>query len=1435
MPKFLHPPPAPPAFGQGKIVPEVNASPISKLLFNWLNPFLQVGYSRPLEKDDLWDLQEQRHTQFLTDQLETSFFTRVEPEKRPPHLRNTLPEQAHYDQSLWKALYQNFRMRWLLGGLLFLVGGVLTTTSPLVTRELLQWLSESYYYNQLNEEERAAAAELGFSEPRGIGFGIGMAFSLFAMAQVGSLTDHHGMLVSMANGLYVRAGVIGNIFRKSLRLSGKARVDHSIGQITTMISTDATRLDTFAALMNYIWIAPIQIAICIGLLIHNLGVSALVGLGVLIFSFPIQTIFIVIIMEQRKKGVKITDSKIRLVTEVLQGIRLIKLFAWEEFYKQQIIHLRTREVATLKKVMVANASLMAMFTFAPVLAATLSFVTYSLLGNDLNVAIVFSSLQLINTIQFPLILLPVSLSAFADATVAFKRISAFLLADELQERPKGLPSTAPDLMSTDVESSFDEGKADDVQDAKAVDSLANSGLAAVINGSFSWEVAGKIEGKFDKAKVAELSEEEKKKKAEEDKAKAEEEKAKAKAAKAAKKKQAKKSAEEGLPVYNDEDPEKVKDMETALREETPFALENLHLKVPKGSFVTIVGRVGSGKSSALQALIGEMRKTSGEVVINGKIAYVPQTAWIRNMTLKENVLFGQEFDELRFAETVKACCLEPDLAALTHGAETEIGEKGINLSGGQKARVSLARAVYSQADISLLDDPLSAVDAYVGKYILENCLLNGPLATRTRVLVTHALHVLDKSDYIYVMDNGVVAEEGTYQELMARGSLLTRIMEEYGNVEESVDAAKQGRRTEAAEDDDDDAVKEKSGQAALMQEEERETGSVPLSMYKRYLKQGRGLFWLPLFLVLITVSQAFTVGNGIFLGIWTRNGVPGFGQKDYIGIYAGLGAGGTAATFFATWSFYYMCLQAAIAVFTKALGGVLRSPVSMFDTTPMGRIISRLSKDQDTLDTSLAETMFTLLYTVSSVFGTIFLVFYTFPLLGIIFVPLGLLYYGCLSYYRRSSVEVKRLDSLIRSQLYSTYSETLTGLATVRAYNMQASSIKSSEQGLDMQNKAYYMTVAIQRWLALRLDLFANTLNLGIGLFAAGYRHTVDPSKVGVVLTYSLSITYMLSEMVTQFATVEQHMNAVERVLVYSDLPAEGERSTKNDPPQDWPQRGEIDFKNVELGYREDLPLVLKQVSFSVKAGEKVGVVGRTGAGKSSLLQGLFRTVSLRGGSISIDEVDIATIGLDALRSKLALVPQDNVLFLGTLRENIDPMGTRTDAELISVLQRCWLLPEAGKSDPVAEAKFDLNATVGDEGSNYSAGEKQLLALARALVKNSRIIVLDEATSSVDVETDAKIQRTIQIEFSSSTLICIAHRLNTVAYYDRVLVMDAGNVAEFDTVLNLFDNSASIFRSLCDEAGLSRADILRIRSQNVQLVAGSTYTAAPEVDTSLVA
>jgi len=366
------------------------------------------------------------------------------------------------------------------------------------------------------------------------------------------------------------------------------------------------------------------------------------------------------------------------------------------------------------------------------------------------------------------------------------------------------------------------------------------------------------------------------------------------------------------------------------------------------------------------------------------------------------------------------------------------------------------------------------------------------------------------------------------------------------------------------------------------------------------------------------------------------------------------------------------------------------------------------------------------------------------------------------------------------------------------------------------------MTVSIQRWLSVRLDILGNILILGIALFAAFFRDTVNPSKVGVVLSYSLTITQVFSDMVSQYAQNEQNMNAVERILVYADLPPEGELTTPKDPPPSWPEHGAVSFKNAKLAYREGLPLVLKDVSFEVKPGEKVGIVGRTGAGKSSLLQALFRMVELKGGSIEIDGQNTHEMGLDILRRQLALVPQDSTLFLGTLRENLDPRNSRTDAEIISALQRAWLLPREGSpSDPAAEAKFNLDAAVTDEGANFSAGEKQLLALCRALLKGSRIIVLDEATSSVDVETDSRLQKTIQSEFSSCTLICIAHRLNTIVYYDRVLVMDAGRVAEFDTPLNLFDNKDSIFRSLCDEASLTREDIVRIREGNAEPLATS--------------
>ncbi|KAG6916304.1 hypothetical protein DXG01_007461 [Tephrocybe rancida] len=1358
------PHPALPAFGAGKVLPEGTVSIFSRVTFHWLDSFLNVGFTRPLEEDDLWQLPNERLAESITNDFETEYYSRCPPNERPSSFRQNDPElevsergvdadsitedketkldstikpalssgktttkEPVYDSSVFKALHAVFFKRiW--------IADVLKTTTPLLNKVLLTWLTKSYIYYRLSDEEKASGI---LEKPRGIGYGIGLAFALFVMQ--------------------------GTIFRKSLRLSGRARLEHTAGQITTMISTDATRVDQFVAFAHYIWVSPIQMIIGIGLLIGNLGYSALVGLAVMIFGIPFQAILVLIMFKQREKGVKITDTRVQLTTEVLQGIRLLKMYAWEEFYAAQIGKLRAGEIATIKTTSVASSLLIASITFVPVISTVLTFITYSSTGHDLNIAVVFSSLQLFTIIRIPFLIFPMMLASLADLLVALKRISKYLSAEELG-------------------------------DYYAIDeSLAT---AVDLDGDFTWEAAAATPNKP----------EEKESKAD-----------KGKSRKGKKKKDL-----DMLPTVADELGPEVQEKSVEDTPEKPFELKNLKLLVPKGSFVAIVGRVGSGKSSILQSLIGEMRKTRGQVVLGGRLSYVPQTSWIRNATLRENVLFGREDNEERFREVIKACHLEHDLEMLPHGERTQIGEKGINLS---------ARAAYSDSEIVLLDDPLSAVDAYVGRGILDHCLLSGPLAARTRILVTHALHVLDKTDYIYVMDHGVISEQGTYQELITNSSVFSKLMEEYGSMERQKGGSL-GRQGEPLAVDSKQSV-DKEVEAALMQEEERNTGAVTWDVYKKYMLFAGGVFWAPIIILLLVINESSqepgihfdhvdVVGNNLFLGFWTGETIKGFTQVKYMAVYAGLGAAQTLFSFLLSLAFSLMSLVGSLRLFKAALNSVLRSPISFFDTTPLGRIQSRLSKDQYTLDSELALTLWQFLSTFASVIGTMALVFYTFPLLGILFAPLIILYYISSVFYRRTSVETKRLDSMLRSVMYGSYSETLTGLSTIRAYREQNASITNAETGLDKENRAYYMTISIQRWLSVRLDLFGNTLVLGIALFAAGYRHTVSPAKIGVVLSYTLA-----TEMINMFAKNEQNMNAVERVLHYTELPSEADSTTPDDPPASWPSEGQISFTNVDLAYRDGLPLVLKDVSFNVRAGEKIGIVGRTGAGKTSLLQALFRIVELQSGKIEIDGQDASRIGLSALRNSLALVPQDSTMFLGTLRVNLcvvlsalaafadcdiydsDPQGLRTDAELISVLQRAWLLPSGGVTDPAAEAKFSLDSTVGDEGRYWKFDLTSLLIFVQG-----PITVQDEATSSVDVETDAKLQRTIKKEFASSTLLCIAHRLNTIAYYDRVLVMDGGAVAEYDTVLNLYDNETSIFRSLCNEANLQRADIVRIRAEH---------------------
>ncbi|KAH8823213.1 multidrug resistance-associated ABC transporter [Flagelloscypha sp. PMI_526] len=1350
-----HPKPAPPDFGKGRVCPEYKANFLSRAIFSWLDPLLWVGYTRPLLQDDLWDLPADHLSAHQAQALEHNFYSRVPSTERPRHWNDT-PSYKKQDSSLFLAIHRTWMKPWWRAGVFKLAADTLITTTPLVNKVLLTWLTESYVYYKAGP---ALSTQYGIKEPKSIGYGIGLAFALFGMREISILCDQYYNQETFRIGMEQRTAVVGIVHRKSLRLSPKSRLTHSVGNIITMIAKDSETFDHFAMMGHLLWISPIQVIIGIALLIWTLGYSALAGFAIIVAGSPIFLILITLLFQQRRKGSVWTDKRVAATAEIFQGIRLIKFFSWGSFFEAKIASLRRSELKAVRNFALIAAGLMSIFTFLPVGATILAFITYALSGHNLDIPIIFTAMQYFMILQLPLLMIPMVMSAAAQVKVSLDRISLFLRAEEL-EKP-----------------------------FQIVDGLE---VAVDVDASFVWDIKpAETKGVLDEEKKKE-----KEKKDAEDKTQP----------------VAKKSWFSRKPVPEETLPQSQQDVidekpseasSEPQSDEEPFGLSNLKLSIPHGAFHVIVGSVGSGKSSILEALVGEMRKTEGQVTFGGNIAYVPQVAWIRNQTLRENILFGQPYDATRYHEVLQTCCLEPDLEILPNGDMTEIGEKGVNLSGGQRARVSLARAVYSPYPIVLMDDPLSAVDAHVAQSLMSNCFLSGPLAKRTRVLVTHALHVLPHSDHIYMVENGKIAAQGSYEELLSTNTEFSRLVNEYGGLGK--------KRNEVATVALHAREEHKEAADALMQIEERLTGSVNLDVYLQFFKMAGGLAWAPLIVLVLVLHQACTIFVSLIL-VWWTSGEFGLKQYQYIGLYAGLGGSLTVLSFLSAFAFCILTMVAGREIYQKAFHALINAPVSYFDTTPIGRILSRLSKDQDMIDNSIALLSMQFLQSFAGLFGVVALVAYTFPLLTTIFIPLLLLYLLISVFYRATSVETKRLESILRSSLYAEVTESMTGLSTIRAYAREADSVREADEGQDMQNRAYFITFSIQRWLSVRLDTFGNILVLGIGLFAAGFRSSVNPAKIGNVLGYTLQITQSLSQMIILMAQTEQAFNSVERLLHFGILEPEGKKDAQQPPPE-WPAKGQVDFQDVHMTYRSTLPPVLKGVSFSVGSGEKFAICGRTGSGKSSLIQVLLRIVEPQAGCITIDGLDIDTLDLRALRSRVAIVPQDSPLFQGTIRQNIDPEATLTDAELIAILQRTSLLPPQGVSDPVAEGKFGLDCSVSAEGSNYSAGEKQLVALCRALAKNSRIIILDEATSSVDADTDAKIQQTIRTEFADRTLLCIAHRIGTIVTYDRVLVMHQGDVGELGTILELFDQEDSMFRKLCNDASLTRDDVLKLRHE----------------------
>ncbi|KAK3500077.1 P-loop containing nucleoside triphosphate hydrolase protein [Neurospora hispaniola] len=1350
--------------------PEYNAGFFRSLFFSWMGPLMTTGYKRQLELNDIYQVNPARSVDPLTERMRESYKRRVEKGDKYP--------------LLW-AMHETFFWEFWIGGMCQLAASILQVMSPFTLRYLIQFATNAW-----------VATHSG-APPPGIGSGLGLVFGITAMQILQSLCINHFIYRGMLIGGMARASLISLIYEKSMVISGRAKAGGADasdvpaakaaaekdakkkskkkgkkgqagvegdgagwgnGRIINLMSVDTYRVDQASGLFHIIWTAPVSIIITLVLLLVNLTYSALAGFALLIIGIPVLTKAIKSLFARRKAINKITDQRVGLTQEILQSVRFVKFFGWESSFLKRLQEFRDREVSAIQVLLALRNAIMAISISLPIFASMLAFITYSLTNHGLAPAKVFSSLALFNGLRMPLNMLPLVIGQVTDAWSSISRIQDFLLSEEREDEAIIKPD-APNAI--------------EVHDA-----------------SFTWERTPTQENESTVGGAG----------------------PKSKPEKGAKGKP--KDVEAATPPSGD-------DSSTLVEEQEPFKLQDLNFTIGRNELVAVIGSVGSGKTSLLSALAGDMRKTSGEVVLGAQRAFCPQYAWIQNATLKDNILFGKEMDPEWYRDVIKACALQPDLDMLPNNDLTEIGERGITISGGQKQRLNIARAIYFDADIVLMDDPLSAVDAHVGRHIFDNAIL-GLLKDKARILATHQLWVLNRCDRIIWMDGGRIQAVDTFDNLMRDSEEFRQLLESTAQEEKKDEAEAPAATSE------EEAPKKKKKAKGLMQAEERAVASVPWSVYTSYVKASGSYLNAPIVLVLLVISQGSNIMTSLWLSWWTSDKF-GLSLGQYIGAYAGLGAMQALLMFAFMVSLSMFGTTASKNMLRQATFRVLRAPMSFFDTTPLGRITNRFSRDVDVMDNNLTDALRMYFFSIGAIISTFALIIAYFYYFAIALVPLFTLFLFATGYYRSSAREVKRFEAVLRSTVFAKFNEGLSGVASIRAYGLQNRFVEDMRKAIDDMDSAYFLTYSNQRWLSTRLDMIGNALVFTTGILVVTSRFSVNPSIAGLVLSYILAIVQMIQFTVRQLAEVENGMNAVERLLYYGTQLEEEAPSKTIDVRPSWPEKGEIIFDNVEMRYRAGLPLVLQGLNVHIQGGERIGIVGRTGAGKSSIMSTLFRLVEISGGHITIDGIDISTIGLQDLRSRLAIIPQDPTLFRGTVRSNLDPFGEHTDLELWSALRQADLVQDdqaptttatpsaSGNALVVAEApaasngnsnnRISLDSIVEEDGLNFSLGQRQLMALARALVRGSQIIVCDEATSSVDMETDDKIQRTMASAFRGKTLLCIAHRLRTIINYDRICVMDKGRIAEIGTPMELFEMEGGIFRGMCERSGIRAEDI----------------------------
>uniref|UniRef100_A0A663MJT2 Multidrug resistance-associated protein 4 n=1 Tax=Athene cunicularia TaxID=194338 RepID=A0A663MJT2_ATHCN len=1261
-------------------------------LTRWLNPLFIIGHKRKLEEDDMYKVLPEDSSEKLGEELQWYWDKEVQKAKK----RGTTPH-------LTKAIILCYWKSYLVFGIFTMIEETLKIVQPIILGKIIKYF------------ERCENCDLNVA----YGYAAALSVCTLILAIMHHLYFYH---VQRA-GMKLRVAMCHMIYRKV------SKPVHRYIWHLTAISLGEFK-NTVTIFLHFLWAGPIQAVAVTVLLWMEIGPPCLAGMAVLIILLPVQTCIGRLFSSLRSKTAALTDVRIRTMNEVISGMKIIKMYAWEKSFAELVNGLRRKEIAMVMKSSYLRGLNLASFFVASKITVFMTFMAYVLLGNVISASRVFVAVSLYGAVRLTVTLFfPAAVERVSEAVVSIRRIKNFLILDEVSHFKPQLHGNSENVILH-------------VQD---------------------------------------------------------------------------------LTCYWD------KSLESP-------ALQQVSFTVRRGELLAVVGPVGAGKSSLLSAVLGELPKDKGLINVTGRIAYVSQQPWVFSGTVRSNILFDKEYEKEKYEKVLKVCALKKDLELLENGDLTVIGDRGATLSGGQKARVNLARAVYQDADIYLLDDPLSAVDAEVGRHLFEKCICQA-LHQKISVLVTHQLQYLRAANQILILKDGKMVGKATYAEFLRSGIDFASLLKKDEEVEQlsvpgtpNLKSARSRTFSESSVWSQDSSVHSQKDGAVEQPpvSESRSEGKINFKVYRKYFTAGANYFVIFILLVFNILAQVAYVLQDWWLSYWanhqeklnvTTNGNNGANETEhldlnfYLGIYAGLTVATILFGIIRSLLVFQVLVNSGQTLHNKMFQSILKAPVLFFDRNPIGRILNRFSKDIGHLDDLLPLTFLDFVQTLLQIFGVVAVAVAVIPWILIPLIPLFILFIFLRRYFLDTSRDIKRLESTTRSPVFSHLSSSLQGLWTIRALKAEERFQKLFDAHQDLHSEAWFLFLTTSRWFAVRLDAICAIFVIVVAFGSLLLAKTLNAGQVGLALSYAITLMGTFQWGVRQSAEVENLMISVERVMEYTELEKEAPWETNKHPPPEWPSQGMIAFENVNFTYSLDGPLVLRHLSVLIKPKEKVGIVGRTGAGKSSLIAALFRLAEPEG-RIWIDKYLTSELGLHDLRKKISIIPQEPVLFTGTMRKNLDPFNEYTDEELWNALEEVQL------KEVVEDLPNKMDMQLAESGSNFSVGQRQLVCLARAVLKKNRILIIDEATANVDPRTDEFIQKTIREKFAHCTVLTIAHRLNTIIDSDRIMVLDAGRLKEYGEPYILLQEHDGLFYKMVQQVGKTEAASLIETAKRVILEEG---------------